>query len=350
MRFGFSLVIALMFAVAALAQSSTSALHPPFAASDAQQIISNLADALEANYVVPDTGRRYAAMLRTNLAAGRYVSFPDSGAFAETVTADLQKVAPDAHLVLVAPRTDRPLSSSPSSAPPEQPAPIGKAGWIAPHVAYLEFRSFPSDKETLSKLRDFLASHAQAKVLIIDLVNEHSGGWVGEADLLFSALFRRPKDLVAIDIRKAIDDRMGGLATGQSIRKADAPAGVVRYIHSVTPSPGTALKASKVYVLVSNRTISAGEHLAFALKQSHRAVLIGERTRGAGNVETDVTMPLGYTAVIPFGRAYDPRTGKGWEGGGVRPDIPVPSANALTEALRRAGVRKSAEAALAELR
>jgi len=350
MRLVLSLLIAVMIAVAALAQSSTSALHPPFAASDAQQIIPKLADALEANYVVPDTGTRYAAILRANLAAGRYASFPDSGAFAETVTADLQMIAPDAHLVLVAPRTDRPLSSAPSSAPPDQPLPIGKAGWIAPGIAYLEFRGFPSDKETLNKLRDFLASHSQARALIIDLVNEHSGGWIGEADLLFSDLFKRPRDLVTIDIRKAVDERMGGLPTGQSIRKADAPAGVVRYIHSVTPSRETGLKACKVYVLVSNRTISAGEHIAFALKQSHRAILIGERTRGAGNVETDMTMPLGYTAVIPFGRAYDPRTGKGWEGVGVQPDILVPAANALSEALRRAGVKKSAEAALAELR
>src|SRR5262249_55843701 len=160
--------------------------------------------------------------------------------------------------------------------------------------AYLEFRSFPSDKETLSKLRDFLASHSQAQTLIIDLVNEHSGGWSGEADQLFSELFTEPRDLVTIDVRQAVNDRIGGPATGPSIRKADAPAGVVRYIHSVTPSGHTRLKSAKVYVLVSNRTISAGEHLAFALKQSHRAVVIGERTRGAGNVETDMTMPLGY--------------------------------------------------------
>src|SRR5262249_40678680 len=113
------------------------------------------------------------------------------------------------------------------------------------------------------------------------------------------------------------------------------------------PSGHTRLKSAKVYVLVSNRTISAGEHLAFALKQSHRAVVIGERTRGAGNVETDMTMPLGYTAVIPFGRAYDPRTGKGWEG--VEPDIPAPAAKALTEALRRVGVKRNAETALNEL-
>lgn len=111
---------------------------------------------------------------------------------------------------------------------------------------------------------------------------------------------------------------------------------MVRYIHSV-PSPKGRLKNAKVYVLISNRTISAGEHLVFALKQSHRATLIGERTRGAGNVSQDVAMPGGYTAVIPFTHAFDPRTGEGWEHAGVRPDIRVPAEKALAKALALAG-------------
>ncbi|MEA2345448.1 MAG: hypothetical protein QOF63_3617 [Thermoanaerobaculia bacterium] len=348
------LLLSLFLAAAAgrvvVSQSSTGSLHPPFAAPDAQQIIPKLATALEENYVSPEIGRRYATMLRSNLVAGLYATFPDSGAFAERVTADLQAVAPDAHLVLVAPRTDLPASPVASSKPPEQPPSIGKSGWIAPGVAYIEFRSFPSDHMTLAKLREFLGRHSRARVLIIDLVHEISGGWVGEADLVFAEVFSRPRDLVAIDIRKAVDDRMGGLATGLSIRKADAPAGVVRYLHSVTPSPTARLRNAKIYVLISNRTISAGEHLAFALKQSHRAILIGERTRGAGNVETDVSMPAGYTAVIPFGRAYDPQTGNGWEGVGVLPDISVPAGKSLKSALELAGVKESAQAALARLR
>jgi C-terminal processing protease CtpA/Prc len=39
-------------------------------------------------------------------------------------------------------------------------------------------------------------------------------------------------------------------------------------------------------------------------------------------------MPGGYMAVIPFARAYDPVTGDGWEGVGVKPDVAVPARNA----------------------
>ncbi len=106
---------------------------------------------------------------------------------------------------------------------------------------------------------------------------------------------------------------------------ADSPPGVVRYMHSVTPAPNATLGNTKVYVLISNRTISAGVHPGFALKRTQRATLIGEKTRGAGHVETELQLSVGYSAVIPFARAFDPRTGEGWEGGGVTPDIAVPA-------------------------
>ena len=327
-----------------------SGVHPPFSVADARQVITALAPLLEDNYVFPATGRRYAAMLRANLAAGRYAGFANAGAFAEAVTADLQAVAPDAHLVLVAPRTDRPPATVASTAPTERLPAVGRSGWIAPGVAYVELRSFPSDEATLNKVREFLARHAGARTLIIDLVNEHSGGWVGEADLLFSQLYTAPRDLVAIDVRKSVDEGMGGLATGASIRRVDSPEGVVRYMHSVTPAPTPMLGNTRVYVLIGNRTISAGEHLAFALQRTRRATLIGERTRGAGNVETNFPLPAGYSAVIPFARAFDPETGEGWEQVGVRPDIETRAANALDEALRLACVNLSGEAALARLR
>ena len=58
----------------------------------------------------------------------------------------------------------------------------------------------------------------------------------------------------------------------------------------------------------------------------------------------------GYLAFIPFGRTFDPDTGQGWEGIGVKPDIEVPADKTLDEALRLAGVKVSGENALARLK
>jgi C-terminal processing protease CtpA/Prc len=43
-----------------------------------------------------------------------------------------------------------------------------------------------------------------------------------------------------------------------------------------------------------------------------------------------------FAALIPVGRTYDPDTNWDWEGRGVTPDVQVPAAQALDEALRRA--------------
>ena len=87
-----------------------------------------------------------------------------------------------------------------------------------------------------------------------------------------------------------------------------------------------------------------------SLMRTHRATLFGETTRGAGNYGMFMPISGEYRAFIPFGRTFDPDTGEGWEGVGVKPDIEMPSDNALDEALRRAGVKVKGEIALASLR
>jgi C-terminal processing protease CtpA/Prc len=89
--------------------------------------------------------------------------------------------------------------------------------------------------------------------------------------------------------------------------------------------------------------------MALALKRTHRATLIGETTRGAGNFGYPLSLGHGYSAFIPFGRTFDPDTNEGWEGVGVAPDAAVAADQALDEALKRAGVKATAAVALAAL-
>jgi len=96
-----------------------------------------------------------------------------------------------------------------------------------------------------------------------------------------------------------------------------------------------------VFVLASGRTGSAGEHFVLSLKRTHRATVIGETTYGAGNFGDTNKIAGGFSAFIPIGRTFDPDTGKGWDYVGVAPDVPVPAAEALTEALVRSGIPKT---------
>lgn len=108
--------------------------------------------------------------------------------------------------------------------------------------------------------------------------------------------------------------------------------------HSAVPGEDTALRQAKVYLLVSNKSASAAEHFALALKSSGRATLIGEATAGANHWGGGQPINDHFGVWLPVGRTYDIRTGADWEGGGVAPDIAVDPKQALVLALEKAGL------------
>ena len=327
--------------------------HVPFVKAQAEEAVRALATALEEDFVFPEVGKAYAAKLRERLAAGAYASFPDAFTFSDVVTADLQAVHKDGHLKLrpIPPGAQGGKGGKGGPGGPPPGSAITKSGWLAKGVAYVDFRGFPGNDATLGELKRFLAAHKDAKTLIIDARNHHGGG-LAEMDAMFPMLFAKPTVLVASDTRLSVMEKGEDPgADDMRLRKIAGPAGVVRQEHYVEPAaPPTALRDAKVYLLVSNKTVSAGEHLSLSLKRTGRATLIGETTRGAGHFGGVKKMGSAYAAFIPVGRTFDPDTNEGWEGKGVKPHVEVPADKALDEALKLAGVTVSGDAALAALK
>lgn len=314
-----------------------TAVAPPDTEAHRFDVVTRLAAALEENFVFPDVARRYASALRTKAAAGGYANLGD--AFPEAVTADLQAIHPDRHLRLG--RTGAgPAGAGPRRVMrmPDASESIGESGWIADGVAYINLTLFPGDPRVVEQVRAFMAAHSDARAIIFD-IRGHRGGGLAEMDVIFSYLFARETLLVGMDTRVAAE-RSGGNPIGDlaSLRRADAPEGVVRRMHYALPgTQATPLRTAQVYLLTSRRSGSAAEHFALAMKRTGRATLIGEPTAGAGHYGRMVDF-WGYAAFIPVGRTYDPDTNQGWEGTGVTPNVAVPADQALDEALRRAGV------------
>lgn len=301
-------------------------------------ILERLAVTLEENYVFPDVARRYAAALRTKAAAGGYAGLGE--AFPETVTADLQAIHADRHLRLGRTGAGAAAGTGPRRVMrmPDASEAIGQSGWIADGIAYIDLTLFPGDPATIERIRAFMEAHSQARAIVFD-IRGHRGGGLAEMDVIFSYIFPRETVLVGMDTRIAAE-RAGGNPIGElaSLRRADAPAGVVRRMHYALPGArATPLRNAQVYLLTSRRSGSAAEHFALALKRTHRATLIGETTAGAGHYGRMVDFG-GYAAFIPVGRTFDPDNDWDWEGVGVPPDVAIPADQALDEALRRLGV------------
>jgi peptidase S41-like protein len=93
-----------------------------------------------------------------------------------------------------------------------------------------------------------------------------------------------------------------------------------------------------VSVLVSERTFSSGEALAYHLQSQGRARLVGQRTPGAADHVTPVCLSGHVRALLPEARVRDAVTRTNWEGTGVVPDIPCEPAEALTVAIEALGL------------
>jgi len=100
--------------------------------------------------------------------------------------------------------------------------------------------------------------------------------------------------------------------------------------------PGRKFLDKPVFVLISKRTFSAGEALAFVLQAQKRATVIGEATVGGSGAIEFKPIDTRFTLVLPTTRVTSAATRKGWAGTGVQPDVKVPAGQALDTALKMA--------------
>jgi carboxyl-terminal processing protease len=85
-------------------------------------------------------------------------------------------------------------------------------------------------------------------------------------------------------------------------------------------TPGDLLDGAPLVVLVDNGTASAAEIVAGALKDNHRALLMGRRTFGKGSVQTVLPLDADHAVKLTTARYYTP-SGASIQAAGIQPDI-----------------------------
>lgn len=288
--------------------------------SERELVIDETLAQIKAEYVHPE---RYPAIeenVRKHQQAGTYAAAATEEEFVKLLTGHLQEISKDKHMSLRHQpnvRTLRPSAFASTAAKREQERRdnygLRKVEILPGNVGYIDIFQFHDNaeqaKEAFGAAMGFVAN---TDALIIDL-RSHRGG--GEAmQLLASYFFDKPFTVMELRYR--------------GNRKVEAK--------SFANVPGKRYLGKPVWLLTSNRTFSAGEAFAYAMKSLKRATLVGAITRGGGNPNMMLPLRNDYLLSIPIGESVSPVDGGSWEGVGVKPDVAVEEKAALAVAHRAA--------------
>jgi carboxyl-terminal processing protease len=176
------------------------------------------------------------------------------------------------------------------------------------HVLYLQVTGFDTDTGTVARTQLQQGIAAGATAIILDL-RQNGGGYVSAAQSLVSEFVQPTATQKNVVVRK-----------GRLPANGD-PNGAGDVVADPIQSGGVAL-TQPMAVLVDNGSASAAEITTAALRDYHRANIIGQQTFGKGSVQLDFPLPDGSDLHLTVERWYGPR-GESIEGSGIAPDRPV---------------------------
>lgn len=285
------------------------------------EAITAAAAQLDRAYVFPDKAKAMGADLRTRAKAGKFDGLDGDG-LARAMTKALQEVSHDGHLeVRYMPDAIPEESKADASVSREDARELlhqrrlnygfASVDRLKGNLGYIDLHQFGRPGVAAPRIAGAMALLADTDTLIVDLRDCHGGD--PETVMAFASyLYDKPTHLndVYWQDEKRLDSRW-------TQAKVDGP----RYGES-----------KPVYLLTSSETFSGCEDLAYALKNNHRAVVVGENTGGGAHAGSPQRLSNHFMMFVPTGRPINPVTQSNWEGVGVTPDIAVSAKKALDTA------------------
>ncbi len=319
------------------AEAASIGSAPILEARRAREIATAAADSVDSMYVYPEIGKKIADSLRARVAAGGYDAAASASRLSDLLTRDLQEIGNDRHLSVRLDPSDSRESvirrvegggASPGAGAGPVRRRVGPAGGsgearrrsnfgfkaaerLDGNVGLLDIREFVPlelSRDTAAAAMAFLAG---SDAIVVDL-RECPGGAPDAVSFLASYFF--------------------GPERRELFSRYDRPMDEKTTEYTEENLPGRRMPDTDLWIVVGPNTASAGESFAYLLQQFGRATVVGERTAGAGH--NNVLLPIGEGLVlsVSVARPIHPRTGKGWEGTGVQPDVRASAADALSTA------------------
>jgi carboxyl-terminal processing protease len=173
-----------------------------------------------------------------------------------------------------------------------------KHDWLSPGYGYIWITNFQENTgEELEKaLKELKAGDKALKGLVLDL-RDNPGGLLTQS-IKVADVFLEKGTIVSIKGRSE------------------------RHTKEYTAESDDGINSYPIVVLINGGSASAAEIVAGALKDNHRAILLGTTTFGKGSVQTVEPLRDGYGLKYTIARYYTP-SGLSIQAQGIEPDILV---------------------------
>jgi hypothetical protein len=285
--------------------------------------VKEIAGLISQHYFDPQRAGEIAGSLERDAAAGSYDRYADRSDLAAQLTQRLKPIdrhfdvswrAPPSAPVAAATPASPPTSAAEGAAERRANYGFRRVERLPGNLGYLEMTfeaniDFTREAAPAKQAADAaLGLLRGADAVILDLRN-NGGGAPSMVGYLVSA-FVAPKS----DVYNTFHSR-----SGTQSERAER-----EYTDPMVSVP--------LYVLISPRTGSAAEAIAFTLQSCGRATVVGENSAGAANPGRPFPTTQGFSVFISTGSPRNPINGRNWEGDGVRPDVAVPTARAQLRA------------------
>ncbi|NPC81280.1 S41 family peptidase, partial [Pyxidicoccus fallax] len=306
-----------------------SSKEPALEARERTRIIEAVIGQVRARHYSADKAALAERMLRARMKRGDYDAITDRRELADVLSEHLVRDGQDAHFYVgysaePLPR-NLPLPWEPAS--PEAEAfrarreerrrrktlreayGIDRVERLDGNVGYLRLTSLPDEKFAGEAAAAAMRLLSATDALIIDLQGNGGGD----------------NALAALYLGWLLPERTHVLDTVWKGRPKES-------LHTPASPPAGRYGDKEVYVLTDRDTFSAAETLAYDLQARKRARVVGETTHGGANPGVALPVEEHFIVGVPMGQTVHAVTKTSWEGVGVKPDMPVPAAEALRTA------------------
>ncbi|MCW3466766.1 S41 family peptidase [Chitinophaga nivalis] len=258
-------------------------------------------------YVFADKGENIARHLESRYRQGAFRQVASWPAFATLCSGILRRYSGDGHLyVRYSPEKVKNLRDTAATRQDDffygadaalRNYGIREVAVTGDNTGYLRLSEINISRLSMPVLQAAMSVVARTRALIIDL--RHNGGGGSDTGAVIESYF--------------LPDRLPLLTFHARSGRVETDSTQVSLAGHVYRQP--------VFILVDRKTASAAEAFAFVMQAHHRAVIVGEVSAGAANMNEFYPVNTGVFISVSVGAPVLPGTTRSWESVGVKPDI-----------------------------